>query len=150
MTSVLAIFSLSLWERVGERAYVAPPGCSPLPCRSLRERRAILVALDNQLRLVTIEVCDVIAKLMLSSKFELQQLTISQKLPQQALSGRLLLSQFARKLHQSSDLIGHLDIVFEQSLSRLSEDNGEGVMLSRLIPLPSPLPKGEGVSSTQA
>jgi len=48
---------------------------------------------------MTIEVCNVVAKLMLSSEFELQQLTISEKLPQQAFGGCLLLSQFARKFH---------------------------------------------------
>jgi len=41
----------------------------------------------------TIEAGDVIAKLILASEFELQQLTISEKLPQQTFGGCLLLAR---------------------------------------------------------
>jgi hypothetical protein len=54
---------------------------------------------------VTVEVRDVIAKLMLSSEFEPEQLTISKKLPQQCFSGCLFLSYFADNLRQTSELI---------------------------------------------
>jgi len=40
------------------------------------------VTFDNQLGLVTIEVCDIVAELMLSSELESQQLTISKDFPQ--------------------------------------------------------------------
>jgi hypothetical protein len=38
------------------------------------------IALDDQLRFATIKVRDVITKLMLSSEFELEQLSISERL----------------------------------------------------------------------
>jgi hypothetical protein len=44
------------------------------------------IALNDQLRIATIKVRDVIAKLMLPSEFEPDQLTISKKLPQQCFS----------------------------------------------------------------
>jgi len=63
------------------------------------------IALNDKPRDTTVKVRDVIAKLMLSSEFEPEQPPISQKLPHQRFSRCLLLSQFTRKLRQTSEMI---------------------------------------------
>src|SRR5437588_11121962 len=63
------------------------------------------IALNDQLCFMTIEVCDVIAILMLSSELEAQQLSIPEQLPKQCFGRRLFLSQFPRTFHQARELI---------------------------------------------
>jgi hypothetical protein len=63
------------------------------------------VTLNNQLGLGTIEVCDVIAKLMLTSEFESEQPAIPNQFPKERFSGSLCLSEFAGKLLQTGKLI---------------------------------------------
>ena len=54
---------------------------------------------------MTIEVGDVVTKLMLSSEFESEELTIPKQFPQQCFSGCLLLPKFPRPFHQTGNLI---------------------------------------------
>jgi hypothetical protein len=63
------------------------------------------IAFNYQLGFVTIEVSDVVTKLMLSPKFEPEQLAISQQFPKQFFGRRLLLPQLARAIHQPRKLV---------------------------------------------
>ena len=65
----------------------------------------LAVTLNNKVCFTTIEISKIIAKLMLPSEFESEQLAISQALPEQRLCVCCVLSLLLRHLTQSSRLI---------------------------------------------
>ena len=63
------------------------------------------IAFNNEVGIATVEVSDVITKLVLSSELETEQLTIAEKSPQQGFGGSLIPSEFTRPFFQTGKLI---------------------------------------------
>src|SRR5262252_2443367 len=110
------------------------PALIPLMCET--------VTFDYQLRSSAIKVGHIITKLMLSSEFESEQLTIAQQIPKESFSRCLVLSQLTSQLHEPQKLITTSVLTLLVHVQDDREKNHGSA--PNFVPHPNPLPRGEG------